>query len=216
MTSTRFPHLPGILSTADLARTADSIEQLQLDNGMIMWYPNGHCDPWNHVETAMALDVMGRHDAAMRAYHWLADIQREDGSWHNYYLPDGSVEESKLDTNVCAYIATGMWHHWLSTNNLDDVAEMWLTVKRALSWVLSCGQKKSTIPRGTMRYSLDAPLFDMHLTVVHYLAICLVIRSHIGAMRRHFLTASFAPNQMHSNQNTAGQWTGITRFSLVH
>lgn len=137
MSAQFFPHLPGILSTADLARTADSIERLQLDNGMIMWYPNGHCDPWNHVETAMALDVMGRHEAAMRAYRWLANIQREDGSWHNYYLPDSSIEEAKLDTNVCAYIATGLWHHWLSTNNLDDVVEMWPTVKRAMAWVLS-------------------------------------------------------------------------------
>ena len=46
--------------------------------------------------------------AAARAYGWLADIQLPDGSWWNYYLPDGSVEEAKLDTNVCAYIAAGV------------------------------------------------------------------------------------------------------------
>ena len=28
---------------------------------MIPWFPGGHCDPWNHVETAMALDVAGLH-----------------------------------------------------------------------------------------------------------------------------------------------------------
>ena len=63
----------------------------------------------------MALDVAGLHAEAEHAYRWLADIQRPDGSWWNYYLPDGSVEEAKLDTNVCAYIATGVWHHWLCT-----------------------------------------------------------------------------------------------------
>ena len=26
------------------------------------------------------------------AYEWLVDIQRPDGSWWNYYLPDGSVD----------------------------------------------------------------------------------------------------------------------------
>ncbi|MBJ7491005.1 MAG: hypothetical protein JHC59_06695, partial [Ilumatobacteraceae bacterium] len=88
MTSRSMPHLPGILTTADLARTADSIQALQLPNGMIPWYPNGHCDPWNHVETAMALNIMGRDDAALSAYKWLADIQHEDGSWFNYYMPD--------------------------------------------------------------------------------------------------------------------------------
>ena len=29
---------------------------------MIPWFPGGHCDPWNHVECAMALDVVGLHD----------------------------------------------------------------------------------------------------------------------------------------------------------
>ena len=28
---------------------------------MIPWFPGGHCDPWNHVETTMALDVAGFH-----------------------------------------------------------------------------------------------------------------------------------------------------------
>ena len=29
---------------------------------------------------------------AAEAYRWLADIQRPDGSWWNYYLPDGTVD----------------------------------------------------------------------------------------------------------------------------
>ena len=44
---------------------------------MIPWFPGGHCDPWNHVETAMALDVGGLHAAAERAYEWLVGIQRQ-------------------------------------------------------------------------------------------------------------------------------------------
>ena len=43
------------------SQTAESIASLQLDTGMIPWFPGGHCDPWNHVETAMALDVAGLH-----------------------------------------------------------------------------------------------------------------------------------------------------------
>lgn len=139
------PHLPGILTTADLARTADSIQALQLPNGMIPWYPGGHCDPWNHVETAMALDIMGRSDAALRAYQWLADIQRADGSWHNYYMPDGSLEDAKLDSNVIAYIGTGLWHHWLCTRDTKGVAELWPTVKSALEWVLDHRRADGTV-----------------------------------------------------------------------
>lgn len=128
--------LTDVITAAELRATAREIASLQLPNGMIPWFEGGHCDPWNHVETAMALDVMGMHDSARRAYRWLAATQRPDGSWHNYYLPDGSIEDPKLDTNVCAYVATGLWHHWLCNDDRDFVHELWPVVDRALGWVL--------------------------------------------------------------------------------
>jgi hypothetical protein len=64
----------------------------------------------------MALDVGGRHDEARAAYEWLAGMQRADGSWHAYYLGD-EVEDPTLDTNVTCYIATGAWHHYLTTGD---------------------------------------------------------------------------------------------------
>jgi hypothetical protein len=130
------PELPGVLSADELALTAEHLVSLQLPDGMIPWYPGGHCDPWNHVETAMALDVAGRHDEAAAAYRWLRATQREDGSWHNYYRSDGSVEDAKLDTNVCAYVATGVWHHLLCTGDESTATELWPTVERALGFVL--------------------------------------------------------------------------------
>jgi hypothetical protein len=137
--------LDGVLTYEELGATARSIASLQRDTGMIMWFDNGHCDPWNHVETAMALDVMGMHDNARRAYKWLAATQRNDGSWHNYYHADGSVKEHKLDTNVCAYIATGLWHHWLCTQDLSFMQHMWPTLQRALDWVLSMRRGNGTV-----------------------------------------------------------------------
>ena len=129
--------LDGVITADEARATADHLASLQLDTGMIPWYPGGHCDPWNHVETAMALDVAGLHSQAERAYEWLVDTQRPDGAWHNYYNSDGTVEETKLDTNVCAYVATGVWHHWLCTGDLAFVERMWPTVERALGFVLS-------------------------------------------------------------------------------
>ena len=141
----RVPHVEGVLTADEVVQTAESIAALQLDTGMIPWFPNGHCDPWNHVETAMALDVAGIHDAAERAYEWLVDIQLPNGSWWNYYLPDGTVEEAKLDTNVCAYIATGVWHHWLCTWDRGFVDHLWPTVQRSLDWVLSMRKPDGTV-----------------------------------------------------------------------
>jgi hypothetical protein len=130
------PDLPGVVAARDLHASAAAIARLQLGTGMIPWFVGGHCDPWNHVETAMALDVAGFHAEAAHAYRWLTAIQREDGSWWNYYLPDGSVEEAKLDTNVCAYVATGVWHQWLITQDRAFVDEMWPVVRRAIDFVV--------------------------------------------------------------------------------
>jgi hypothetical protein len=137
----RIPDIPGVLSADEIVASGAHLASLQTATGMIPWFPGGHCDPWNHVESAMALDVAGFHAEAERAYEWLAGIQRADGSWHNYYLPDGGrddrVEEAKLDTNVTAYIATGVWHHWRCTGDRSFVDNMWPSVERALDWVLS-------------------------------------------------------------------------------
>jgi hypothetical protein len=131
------PDMPGVLSAEELHTTAVHLSSLQLESGMIPWFPGGHCDPWNHVETAMALDIAGFHTEAERAYEWLASTQRPDGAWHAYYNSDGSIEDSKLDTNVCAYIAAGVYHHYLSTWDRGFAENLWPTVERALDWVLS-------------------------------------------------------------------------------
>ena len=137
--------IDGVVTNDELRATAGSIARLQLPNGMIPWFDGGHCDPWNHVETAMALDTMGMHAEARRAYEWLADTQRNDGAWHNYYLSDGSIEDEKLDTNVCAYIAAGLWHHWLCTGDISTVKNLWPVVSAALEWVLAHRRADGTV-----------------------------------------------------------------------
>jgi hypothetical protein len=148
---TLVPDLPGILSADEVRETADHLASLQVPSGMIPWFPGGHCDPWNHVESAMALDVAGLHHQAEDAYEWLAAVQLPDGAWHNYYWPDGSVEEPKLDTNVCAYIATGVWHHWRCTWDRGFLDHLWPAVERALDWVLSLRR-----PDGQVLWAIEA------------------------------------------------------------
>jgi hypothetical protein len=126
-----------LLSPDELEVTVLSIERVQLASGMIPWFDGGHCDPWNHVEAAMALAVGGRHRAAERAYEWLQATQHDDGSWFNYYRPDGSVEDGRLDTNVCAYVAAGVWHHYLATGDVGFVEAMFPMVEAAMTFILS-------------------------------------------------------------------------------
>ena len=63
------PDVPGILTAAQVAETAESIAEWQLPTGMIPWFPGGHADVWNHVEATMALDVCGRRHEVERAFH---------------------------------------------------------------------------------------------------------------------------------------------------
>ncbi|MFM8906778.1 MAG: methyltransferase domain-containing protein [Actinomycetota bacterium] len=132
-------------SRDELRTTAKWIASLQLPNGMIPWFVGGHCDPWNHVETAMALDVMGLHHEARQAYEWLMHTQRVDGSWHNYYNSDGSIKESKLDSNVCAYVGAGVWHHWQCADDLSTIERFWPMVERATEFVLNMRRKDGTV-----------------------------------------------------------------------
>ena len=147
--------VPGLVSATDLHATVDGIAEWQLPSGMVPWFPGGHADPWNHVEAAMALDLGGRHAEADRAYEWLVGLQRDDGSWHQYYIAgdDGStqVEQDKLDANVCAYIAAGVWHRWLLTDDRGFVEEMWPVVEKAIDFVLDL-----QTPRGEILWARHA------------------------------------------------------------
>jgi len=119
----------------ELAETVDSIVAVQQSDGMIPWFPGGHTDPWNHVEAAMALDAGGRRAEAEAAYDWLVATQRPDGAWHQYYRA-GRVEEATLDANVTAYVATGVWHHFLTTGDTGFLTTMWPVVAGAVGFVL--------------------------------------------------------------------------------
>ena len=113
----------------------DWIAAVQQSDGMIPWFPGGHGDPWNHVEAAMALDAGGRRAEAEAAYGWLVATQRADGAWHQYYR-DGQVEEATLDANVTAYVATGVWHHFVMTGDAGFLEAMFPVVDAAMAFVL--------------------------------------------------------------------------------
>ena len=126
-----------MLTRAEVEATVGWIASVQQPDGMIPWFEGGHADPWNHVEAAMALTVGGRVDEARRAFAWLAAAQRPDGAWHQYYRGSpAQVEVALLDANVTAYVATGVWHHWLATGDRRFVAALRPVVERAVGFVL--------------------------------------------------------------------------------
>jgi hypothetical protein len=184
MSELLLPAVDGVISAARIATTVDSIAEVQLADGMIPWFPGGHADPWNHIEAAMALDLGGRRADAERAYQWLVDRQRPDGAWHQYYLEDG-IEETKLDANVCAYVAAGTWHHYLLTRDAGFLDAMWPVVEAAIDFVLDL-----QTPRGEIlwaRHDDGTPWSFALLTgsssICHSLRCAIAIAEHLGHER---------------------------------
>ncbi len=144
------PALAGVLTAHQVAQTAASIAAMQEPDGAVPWTPGDHTDAWNHVEAAMAMLVGGEVDAAHRAYDWCLATQREDGSWPMKVVV-GEVADASAETNMTAYLAVGVWHHWLVRNDVAFVRRMWPAVRRALDFVVGM-----QLPFGGIAWSREA------------------------------------------------------------
>ena len=138
-----------MLTTAELSETAEAIARMQEPSGAIAW-PDGHVDPWDHVECAMALSACGLRSQARRAYAWLRDTQRVDGSWPRS-VAGGTVMDPAAEAHHAAYVAVGAWHEYLVTGDEAFVHLMWPTVRLAIDWTLGL-----RTPRGEIRWERDA------------------------------------------------------------
>lgn len=140
--------LPGVLTADQLRQTAGSIAAAQHHSGALPW-PDGHTDPWDHVECAMALVLAGRLDEARAAYGWLRRTQEPDGAWRMKYEGEAVLDRT-VDTNQVAYVAVGVWQWWTVTGDRALVELMWPHVVRALDFVLD-----HQAPGGQLHWSRD-------------------------------------------------------------
>lgn len=143
MSPLRAPGL-AVPGAEDVRATAASIAAAQHPSGAIPWDTSGDSagkvDAWDHVECAMALVAAGEDGAAHAAYAWLADSQRPDGTWPMQWRagPAGvDVVDAGSDTNQVAYVAVGVYHHWLVRADAAFVDAMWPVVARALDTVVA-------------------------------------------------------------------------------
>src|SRR5690242_21598789 len=137
------------LEQADVLATAESIARVQDRSGAIAW-PDGHVEAWDHVECAMAMSVCGLRKPARRAYRWLRENQRDDGSWPRATVA-GQVTDPAAESHHAAYVAVGVWHEFLVTGDRGFAAVLWPTVREAIGWVLEL-----QAPRGEVAWERDA------------------------------------------------------------
>ncbi|MRK01125.1 prenyltransferase [Aeromicrobium sp. S22] len=184
------PFVPGVLSVAQVEQTADALVATQLPSGAIPWFTGGHTDPWDHVQGAMALSAAGRIDEAVRAYEWSRRSQREDGSWAIKYVDD-TIEDANTDSNFCAYLATGVWHHWRVTGDRAFVETMWPTVERGLDVVLTMQRPDGAVAWASSRgVALDEALVTGNASIHLSLRCGLALADVVGESRPHWELAA--------------------------
>jgi hypothetical protein len=178
---TGLPDVPGIVSARELEETVAAIAAEQLPDGNLPWTAGGHTDPWNMVEALMALDLGGRVEEARAAHEWLAGMQRADGSWHAYYLGN-EIEDPTLDTNVTCYVATGAWHHYLTTGDTPYLDAQWPMVEAAIDYALDFQRETGEIAwRGDDPD--DGALLTGSSSIHHSLKCAIAIAERLGHER---------------------------------
>ena len=103
------------------------ILDIQASDGSISWERNKKFDPWDHIESAMALTVAGETQAAMKAFKWMQLNQEKEGGWFSEYK-SGQPSKKRMETNFAAYICVGIWHFYLVTKDkgyLEDYTQSW-------------------------------------------------------------------------------------------
>jgi hypothetical protein len=130
-----------------LRQTGDFIAGQQLASGQIPWFRGHFADPWDHVEAAMALGVVGLVEESRAAVEWLAATQAPDGSWPMATTGE-LVTEPTIDTNQCAYVAVGLWHDHLLTGDVPHLRQHWAMLERAIDLVVS-----AQLPTGAISWA---------------------------------------------------------------
>jgi hypothetical protein len=173
------PFVDGVLTPAQVRQSAESIARTQHPSGAVPWFEGRHTDPWDHVQAAMGLSAAGLLAEAERAYAWCREAQRPDGSWAIGYLDD-EVLDVNTDSNFCAYVATGVWHHWRVTGDREFVAAMWPVVGGGIDAALTMQRPDGAVAwaRAGERIEADALVTgnaSIHLSLRCALALADVV-----------------------------------------
>lgn len=213
----RFNHLNPMLAT-HLRAAADFIEKQQLPDGCIPWFDNGKCDPWDLVEAAMGLTVAGKYLQARRAYIWLSCQQLDDGSWWANYLNNQPLDTNHRETHFVAYIATGVWHYFLTTGDSAFLQNCFPMIEKAIDFVV-----KHQSASGEIYWAVDAggePKKDALVTacasIYKSLACALAITRQLQIHKSGWQTAyeKLGDALRHKPECFDRTWESKERFSM--
>ena len=208
----------GLFPSEFLRPTVQFILDTQQPSGEIPWFEGGYADPWDHVEAAMGLSIGGEFDAARRAYEWLYGMQLVDGSWWASYRGESVDNSERRETNFVAYIAAGVWHHYLISEDRDFLRAMWPMVDKAIGFVLALQTE-----HGEIHWSVDGegkPKEDALITgcssIYKSLECAHNIAFTLGEERPHWLLARdrLGHALRHKPERFDRTWESKARYSM--
>lgn len=163
----------------DVGAIAASIAAVQKRDGEIPWCAGHKSDPWDMVEAAMGLSIGGYPAAAERTYRWLMRCQNPDGSWYASYR-NGVPEDLTRDANLSAYIAVGVYHHYLITGDRSFLERAWPGVRSAIDFALGLQS-----PHGEIYWAISPEgVVDRMALLTGSSSICMSIRCALAIARR--------------------------------
>ena len=214
MTKIASEHYPEAL----LRPNVDYILDLQRENGEIPWFAGGHTDPWNHTEAAMALSIAGEFAAAERAYEWLRDEQLDDGSWWASYVDGEAANITRRESNYVAYIATGVWHHYLITADNEFLDAMFPVVECAIAFVLGLQSEHGEIAWGSdgLGCALDDALVTGCSSIYKSLECAIRLSRAKGVLKPQWIAARQALGTAlrHRPERFDRNWESKSRYAM--
>ena len=166
-------------SAVDVESITGLIAKTQYASGEIPWCPGQKTDPWDHVEAAIGLSIGGYYPQARKAFQWMVQNQNADGSWFASYR-NGLPDDETRDTNLSAYIAVGVFHHYLITGDRQFLKDMWKTVYRAINFALSLQR-----PGGEIYWAISpAGKIDAMALLTGSSSICMSIKCALAIAKQ--------------------------------
>ena len=94
---------------------------------------------------------------------------------------NGVIEDANSDSNFCAYIATGVWHHVLVTGDRRFAVRMWPTVRRAIELVLDYAVRRRRDLLGQQAHAgmLEEALLTGCASIYHSIRCALALANYL-------------------------------------
>ncbi|MGN0922153.1 MAG: prenyltransferase/squalene oxidase repeat-containing protein [Cellvibrio sp.] len=201
-----------------LRNTVDYILSVQQPDGAIPWFAGGKLDPWDHVEAIMGLTIGGEFQAAKKGFEWLFSHQLDDGSWYSHYQDNLPQDTHHRETHFVAYIAVGLFHYGLITNDWQYIGENYSKLQAAINFVLQYQTQ-----HGEFHWAVDEKgiaqedaLITANSSIYKSLQTAIFIADTLGAEEPHWVGAYHAVGDALRNkpERFDRTWEPKTRFSM--